>query len=137
MLEKDVRILLRHLQRVVHVAEGGREDELVALRGEIGDHVLGIRAFGDILDIGGLHLVAEMRLRLLAADIVLIGPTEIADRTQIDKANLQRAIRQGWSDQTGQACGNKPRAQNSMKLPTIHRFCLRLGDWAARPGLRL
>ena len=43
----------------------------------------------DILEIGGLDLVAERLLQVLTADLVLIGAAEIADRTEIDEPDFQ------------------------------------------------
>ena len=70
VLELDVRELLRDLDRRVHVAERGGEDQLVAGGGELADHALGVRALRDVLDEGGLDLVAERLLHCLAADVV-------------------------------------------------------------------
>ena len=84
-----VRIFLRDLQRRVHVAERGREDQLVAGAGELLDRALGVRTFADVLEKGGLDLVAELLHHRLAAELVLIGPAEIADRAEIDEADLQ------------------------------------------------
>ena len=46
-------------------------------------------AFGHVLDEGRLHLVAELCDGLLAADIVLIGPAQIADRAEIHEADFR------------------------------------------------
>ena len=42
--------------------------ELVAGGGELADHALGVGAFGDVLDEGGLTLSPKCRLDLLAAE---------------------------------------------------------------------
>ena len=74
--------------------------------------MLGIRPFGDVLDEHGLHRAAEMVLRLLARDVVLVGPAEVADRPEIDEAGLDRlrggepARREG-----GRRRGDQPAAE--------------------------
>ena len=89
VLEIHVRVFVRHLQRRLHEAERGGEDQLVAGAGELLDRALGIGTFGDVLEIGGLDLVAERLYHGLAAEFVLVGPAEIADRADIDEADLQ------------------------------------------------
>jgi len=49
----------------------------------------GVRPFADVLEIGRLDLVAELLDERLASNFVLIGPAEIADRSEIDEANFQ------------------------------------------------
>ena len=66
VLEMHVRIFLRDLQRRVHVAERGREDQLVAGAHQLLDGALGVGTFGDVLEIGGLDLVAELLHERLA-----------------------------------------------------------------------
>ena len=82
-------IFLRDLQRRIHVAERGREDQLVAGAGQLFDRTLGVRAFADVFEIGGFDLVAEFLDDRLAADLVLIGPAEIADRSEINEPDLE------------------------------------------------
>jgi hypothetical protein len=53
------------------------------------DGAFGVGAFGDVLDIGGLDLFAERFLKSLTAEVVLVSPAEIADRTEIDEADLE------------------------------------------------
>ena len=89
MLEHDLGKLLRDFERRVHVAERGGEDQLVAGARQLRDRALGIRALADVLEIGGLDLVAQRLHHLLAADFVPVGPAKIADRPQVDKSDLQ------------------------------------------------
>jgi hypothetical protein len=56
------------------------------------DRALRIRAFTDVLQIGGLDLVAERLHHRLAADLVLVGPAEVADRSEIDESDFQLAL---------------------------------------------
>ena len=48
-----------------------------------------VGTFGYVLDIGRLDLVAERLDHRLAADFVLVGPAEVADRADIDEADLE------------------------------------------------
>ena len=82
-------IFLGDLQRRVHEAERGGEDQLVAGARELLDRALGVGAFADVLEIGGLDLVAERLHHRLAAEVMLIGPAEIADRAEIDEADFE------------------------------------------------
>ena len=62
--------------------------EAVAGAGELLDGALGI-GLRHALDIGRLDLVAEGLLDRLAALVVLVAPAEIADRPDIDEADLE------------------------------------------------
>ena len=93
-----------HLQRRLHVAERRGEDQLVAGARELLDRALGVRAFADVFEIGGFDLVAEFLEHREAGQIVLVGPAEIADRAEIDEADLEffgglRAIDTGGAGQ--------------------------------------
>ena len=89
VLEMHVGIFLRDLQRRVHVAERGGEDQLVAGAHQLLDRALGVRAFADVFEIGGLDLVAEFLDQRLAREFMLVGPAEIADRAEIDEADFE------------------------------------------------
>jgi hypothetical protein len=54
-----------HLEHGLHVAEGGAEDQLVALAGHVAEHALGVGRLGHLLDEAGHHLVAELLLDAL------------------------------------------------------------------------
>jgi hypothetical protein len=99
VLEEDVGVLLGDLQRRLHEAERGREDELMPAPGQALDDALGVGAFRDVLDEGRLDLVAERLLHGLAALVVLVGIAEIADRPDIDEADLQLVLRRGRAAQ--------------------------------------
>ena len=62
---------------------------LLPARASCSIDALGIGPFGDVFEIGGLDLVAEVLDQRLAADLVLVGPAEIADRAEIDEADLE------------------------------------------------
>ena len=84
-----VRVLLRHLQGRIHVTEGGCEDQLVAGANELLDSAFGVRTFGNVLEIGGLDLVAKFLDHGLARKLVLVGPAEVADRAKINKSDFE------------------------------------------------
>ena len=100
VLEMHVGIFLGDLQRRVHVAERGREDQLVAGADQLLDGALGVGAFRHVLEIGGLDLVAEFLHQRLARQFVLIGPAEVADRAEIDEPDLQLVGGQGAAQGT-------------------------------------
>ncbi len=89
MFEPHLREFLRDLHGRIHEAERGGEDQLVAGTRELFDGALGVRAFADVFQERRLDLVAQCLHHLAAADFVLIGPAEIADRADIDETDLQ------------------------------------------------
>ena len=89
VLEMHVRVFLRDLQRRIHVAEGRREDQLVAGAHQLLDGALGVGTLRDVLEIGGLDLVAEFFYERLTRVVVLVGPAEVADRAKVDEPDLQ------------------------------------------------
>ena len=93
VVEEVLREGLRHLERLVHVAERGGEDDLVALGGEIADHALGVGAFGHALHVRGAHLALQLRFHRLAPGVVGEGPAAVADRADVDEADAQRLLR--------------------------------------------
>jgi hypothetical protein len=58
---------------------------------ELFDETLRIGAFGHVFKIGRFDPVAKGGDDRPAADFVLIGPAQIADRPEIDKADFQFA----------------------------------------------
>lgn len=92
VLEVDVRELLGDLHDGVHVAERRREDDLVALLGEVADDALGVGIFRDVLDPGHLDLVAELLFDELAGDVMLGGPAFLVGRADVDEGDLQRLV---------------------------------------------
>ncbi|MGY4462318.1 hypothetical protein ACVWYI_006278 [Bradyrhizobium sp. LB13.1] len=102
VLEMHVRVFLRDLQRRIHIAERRREDQLVAGADELLDGPLGVGTFRHVFQIGGLNLVAELLHQRLACQLMLIGPAEVSDRTQIDEADLQLVGGGGCADASGE-----------------------------------
>ncbi len=90
VLEGDLGELLGDLQRGVHVAEGGGEDKVIVALGHVADNPLGIGTLRHVLDEAGLHLVAQLLFHVLATLLMLVGPAMVADRADIDEADLQR-----------------------------------------------
>ena len=87
--EGDLGELAGDALDVVHVAEAGGEHDLAAAGGELADHALGVGALGDVLDVARLDLAAERLFHLLAALVVLVGPAGVADRADVDEADLR------------------------------------------------
>ena len=58
--------VLRHLERGLHVAKAGGEDDLVPGGSQIADHTFCIRALGYVLDKRGFDLAAQSRFDSLA-----------------------------------------------------------------------
>jgi hypothetical protein len=83
---------LRDLQRRLHVAEAGREDQLVAGGHEVADDALGVRPLGHVLDEGRLHARTEARPARPAALLVLAHPAGVGDGRDIDEADLERLV---------------------------------------------
>ncbi len=90
MLELHVREIGGDLLDRLHVAEGGAEDQLVALAGHVAQHALGIGRFGHALDEAGDDLVAEFLLDGLAAVVVRERPAAVAHRADVGERDLQR-----------------------------------------------
>jgi hypothetical protein len=89
VIEVDLRKCLGHLEGGFHVTERGREDDLVALGGQVADHAFGIRALGHAFNDARLDLVAKFFHCLLAPEIVCEGPPAIADGADIDPGHLE------------------------------------------------
>jgi hypothetical protein len=113
VLEDRVRKLSGNPLDVVHVAEAGTVDQLVAAARELAEHPLRIRSLRHGLDELRLHLAVQRFLHLPAAEVVLKGPAGLADRADVDEADLQRlgalalrARRQARSSQ--RAGGRRP-----------------------------
>ena len=64
----------------VPMREAGAEDQLVAGRGQLAEHALGILRHEDVVDDGDRDLVAELRLDRVDAEAVLLGPADLGDR---------------------------------------------------------
>ena len=90
MLELDVRELLRNLENGIHVAERSREDELVALLREVAQNAFSVGVLGDVFDRRHLDLVAELRFRSAAGDVVLRRPAFLVRRAHVHEGNLER-----------------------------------------------
>ncbi len=88
VFELHIRKLLGDLDRRVHVAKGRGEDDIAAFTGETLDRALCIRTFRHTFKICGFQLVAEMLFRIKTALVVLIGPTEVANWSNVDKAGF-------------------------------------------------
>ncbi len=92
VLEVGLGKLLGDLEGRIHVAERGREDELVAALRQFADHALGVSTLGHTLDVLGHDLAAERLLHLLATGVVLKRPARVADRAHVHEAHLERHV---------------------------------------------
>lgn len=81
---------LGDLDHLVHVAEGGGEDDLVALLRHVAEDAFGVGRFRHVLDEAGLHLAARLGFDRLAADVVGIGPAVVAGRADVYETGLER-----------------------------------------------
>ena len=135
VLEEDLRKALGDFQGGVHVPERGREDQVVSFVGKFRDHPLGVGAFGNVLDIARLDFVSEMRHEFLTSDLVLISPAEVADRPEIDEADLRHG---GLGDarETGRRPDSQRRAEHPVELSAIH-YTLRNGKTCPRFASRV
>ena len=90
MLEFHVGEFLRHRVGGVHVAERGREDDVAAGAGETLERPLGVGAFRHAFEVGefDLFFAAQRLLGFESALMVLIRPSKVADRPDIDEAGL-------------------------------------------------
>ena len=93
----------------VHITERGGEDDLAAAKCHLGQHTLGIGAFGNVFLIGGFNFVTQSRLDRQTALIVLKRPAAIANRADIDPASLEFARGTGRSGegQTKAQCSGR------------------------------
>ena len=122
MFELDARKLLGDAQGRLHVAEGGREDQLVAGAGELLDGAVAV-GLGHILEEGGLHLVLERLFHGDAALIMLIGIAEVADRADIDEADLELFGGEGGAGAHECGCGEQRDLQQVL-FHSIYPSCL-------------
>ena len=88
VLEHDVGELLGGFDRLIHIAECRREDELVASLREVLDDRRRARVLLHVLDIVGDDLTLERLDHRLAAPLMRPGPAVVADRPEIDEPNL-------------------------------------------------
>ena len=105
VFEMQLRELLGDLDRRVHEAEGGCEDQLVAGLGELADGAGGVRPFRDVLDEAGLDLRAVFLLQREPALVMRPGIAVIADRADIDEADAERRLRRGAAAEDRQGGG--------------------------------
>ena len=94
-LEVHVRKVPCHLERRLHVAEAGREDEFVALLRQVTDHAFGVGAFGYVFDVRGLHrrrLAGEVQRGFdrLATLVMLVHPAGVRQGRDVNEADLER-----------------------------------------------
>ena len=111
-----VRILRRNFDDRVHIAERRGEDEPMAGAHKLFDGPFGVGTFGDVFEIGRFDPVAKGGDDRSAADLMLIGPAEIADRPEIDEADFQFVNGVGLQCR----CGNRQKCKRSEDVPFSH-----------------
>ena len=87
-LELHARKVLRHLQRRLHIAKTGGENQLVPSACQVADDALGVGPFGHILNRRGLHPVAQRGFDGFAPVLVLARPAGGQHRRDVDKTNF-------------------------------------------------
>ena len=118
MLEHHVRELLSHLDALVHIAERGGEDQLVPLLRQILQDRRGARVFLDVLDIVGDDLPLEGLDHRLAALLVRPGPAVVADRSEVNVADLERLGGEGGAAERRR---HQPRGRGLDEVTTCYQ----------------
>src|SRR5262249_38111423 len=102
----------------------GGEDQLVAGARQLLDRALRIGPFVDVLEVAGLDLVAEMLDQRLAADLVLIGPAEVADRPEVNETDLQLIL----GGRSERARGKGERGNEAAERHSFHKAISKIFD---------
>jgi hypothetical protein len=102
MFEFHVGKIFCDLQHRIEITVGRAENDLVALARQVAESLLRFRAFRHIFNIRRLDALTEFGLDRLACLVVRIGPAAVADRTDVDEGDLQRAA----CDRTRRRCAN-------------------------------
>src|ERR1700745_3228636 len=89
MLKVHGRVLLRHLERLLHVAKRRGENQLMTGSGKLLECALGGGRFRHVLKVSRFDPVPQCSHHLLTADVVLKGPTQVADGAEIDKPDFE------------------------------------------------
>ena len=95
LLESDIRMLLRLGVHRVLEAEGGPEDDLVAIADQILDHLGDLGAFWNVFFERRLHRAAQLLLDILPALVMGLGPPVIRSRPDVDPGRLDRRTAAG------------------------------------------
>ena len=126
MDEGRVGEVLGDVDRRVHVPERRREDDVVAVLGELADHPLGVgRILRDILLVGGLD-VRERFFERQPPLIVGVGPAHVADRADIDEPDFDRlagrcgVLRRDADTRDDESADEKQHAKRNDKTPPDH-----------------
>jgi hypothetical protein len=89
----DVGEFLGHLEGGIHIAKRRRKDDVVALLSILADHAGGVRPLGNALDVSRLDLVAQLLLENEPAPVVLVGPSQVTGRPNVDESHLEGLCR--------------------------------------------
>src|SRR5258705_4361369 len=127
-----VGVFLDDLQRWLHIAERRGEDQLVAGACQLLDRALGVGAFADILEKRGFDLVTEFLEHGEASKVVLVGPAEIADRSEIDESDLE-FVGGGSAEQ---ACSSNEHRCGRRDENLFHGYLRFTDGWTLPPAAR-
>ncbi len=130
MLELDVGEVARDCVRGLHVAKRGGEDDVSPIERHLRDRTLGIGTLRHAFLVDGFNLIAKSLFHVKAALIVLVGPAAVTDGTDIDKADLERAVAvcAGWQ---AKRCGSGSSGTCCEECSSLH---LGLSPWLVAPG---
>ena len=98
--EDDVGVTLGGGQHSVAVTEAGGEDDLHPFGDELIDERLDL-GFGHRFDNDGLD-VGDGLDQLLATEVVGVGPAGIADRSDVDEADLEGVLGHSEAQEQGE-----------------------------------
>jgi hypothetical protein len=88
MFKFHIGKFLGNIDGWIHVSKGGGEDQISALQRHIGHDTLGIWTFWHAFHIHRFDFITKSLHNGFAALVVLIGPTAVTDRADIDEADL-------------------------------------------------
>ena len=123
MLEFHIRKFGGNRKGWVHVAKGCGEDDVVAGQRHLGQNAFGVSPFRHGFNIGGFDLVAESFFNGQQTLVVLVGPAEIADWANVDKADFGCLASKGCRGQTKRQRGPRQDGFDSchINLPVFDR----------------
>jgi hypothetical protein len=87
--EDDFGSGARHLERGLHEAKGGREDQFAAVFHKIAHNALCVWAFCYVFYVFGADFGAEGSDQFLARQLMLIGPAAFSNRVGIEKTDFE------------------------------------------------
>src|SRR5207253_9100087 len=105
MVELHVRERLRGLEHVVHEAEAGAVDDVVALARIVLEDALRVSGFGHVLGKRRLDTRAQRLLEGFATVVVGVGPAVVVDRSRVDECGAYLLSASGDGRRGGRRSG--------------------------------